>query len=535
MGSQASTSKGFDGYTLSINGRAVAPGRLNELELRDENRVVLRPPRGRSVRASLYIDGIEIVDRGRPYERPEGVEWRWRPSDPIGLHRLRLMIEDVGEYLFEVCGIKRLDLRVKHYVEELRRFALNLIYERCGSEMTDRLKEWFSYLTEHWTKLEPVVERIAREPQRRIHRERVERSIAEIDKIDADVVRSILERIAEGGIAGADAERLRELMGKLADSVVVEEERIDHNTAGNRLLRYHLNGILSKLGELGRSFEGLDEVSRRRLKASEGEETVRLAREFLSNYELKRGVESLTRRVQGRLKDPRLSFLRELGGEVKVEEMVGSEINPPYAQLYRLYRGYEEESPRPLLGVKMPILRGEMTEIYRRWCAVKLLEATLKLGYELREEHIVALNEASVEASLGMGLYSTLRGEGVRLNLYYGRRYGADGLYGSYTSSKWASLSLEAFIDGEGLPKIIVFEPRFDLEYSEEKFERDVDILHILRDAIVDRSTGERLVVGGAVLHPAELELIRFRNLSAIPLRPGRVQGLVTLLGELLL
>ncbi|KYH38383.1 MAG: hypothetical protein AYL28_003930 [Candidatus Bathyarchaeota archaeon B23] len=533
MDTRASTPRDLKGYALSINGRAIAPDRLNELELREENRVVLKPPRGRRARASLHVDGVEVLDRSRPYDDSEAVEWRWRTSDPAGLHRVKLWIEDVGEYLFEIYG-RRLRIGVEPYLEELREFSLNLIYDRYGLEIQGRLGGWYGYLSEHWARLKPVVERISKEPQRRLHRERVEKPIGEINKIDVDVVRSILARVAEGGVEGDESERLREILGKLVDRVEVEEERLDHNTAGNRLLRQHIDILLSKLRELIRTSEGLDEVLRRRLRGSEGDETVRLAREFLSNHELRTGVEALRRRIEGRLRDPRLSFLRELRGEVRPEELMELEANPHYADLHRIIRRYDEEAPDPLLRVKMPILKGEPAEIYKRWCAVKLLEAVLGLGYELGEEQVVALNSSSVEASLEMGRYSMLKGEGKRINLYYRRRYGVDESYGSYTSAKWVSLAVEAFADGDEKPRIIVLEPRFDLEYNEEKFERDVDALHILRDAVVDRSTGERLVVGGIILHPADLEPMRFRELSALPLRPGRVEGLTALLGELL-
>ena len=102
MDSQASTPEGLEGYRLSINGRRLTPGRVNELELGEENRITLLPLKGGSVRASLYIDGVEVIDRGRPYENPEAVEWRWRPDDPTGIHRLILKIEGGGEYLFEI-------------------------------------------------------------------------------------------------------------------------------------------------------------------------------------------------------------------------------------------------------------------------------------------------------------------------------------------------------------------------------------------------------------------------------------------------
>jgi len=534
MGSRASTPENLGSYRLSINGKTLIPGRVNELELGDENKIILLPLKGGSVKASLYIDGVEIVDRSRPYENPEAVEWRWRPGEPTGMHRFTLRIEEVGEYLFEIYGRKRIRIKMEHYLKELRRFSLNLIYQRYGSEIRERLQSWFKYISEHWSRLEPVVERISRKPQRRMYKERVERPIGEVDRIDAEMVKTLLQRIAEREAGEADAEKLRELIGRLADRVIVEEEQIDHDTAGNRLLRYHIDSLLSKLEELRRCCEDLDEVLRGRLKEAERDETVQAAREFLSNHDLKEGVERLRRRIQGRLRDPRLSFLMELKGEARAGELKGMESLPQYAELYKLHRNYGEEAPKPLLGVEMPILRGKPDEIYRRWCAVKLIEVVQDLGYKLEEEHITTLNEESVEASMNVGLYSTLNGESCRVDLYYGRRYGVDEFYGSYTSTKWVSLCLEAFTEGEEKPRIIVFEPRFDLNYSEEKFKRDVDALHILRDAIVDRSTGERLVVGGAILHPADLEPIRFRELSAISLRPGRVEGLTTLLDELL-
>ena len=534
MGSRASTPEGLEGYRLSINGRRITPGRVNELELGEENRIILLPLKGGSVKASLYIDGVEVIDRGRPYENPEAVEWRWRPDDPMGIHRLTLKIEGGDEYLFEIYGRRRIRIEMEHYLKELRRFSLNLIYQRYGHEMRERLQSWFNYISEHWSRLEPVVERISREPQRRVYRERVERPIGEVDRIDAEMVKTLLQRIAERGVGESDAEKLRELIGRLADRVIIEEERVDHDTVGNRLLRYHLDSLLSKLEELKRCCEDLDEVLRGRLREAEGDETVQAAREFLSNHDLKEEVERLRRRIQGRLRDPRLSFLMEIKGEMKGGELEGVEILPHYAELYKLYRNYSEKAPRPLLGVDMPILRGRPDEIYRRWCAVKLLEAVQDLGYKLEEERIITLNEEGIKASMNTGLYSKLNGEGCRVNLYYGRRYGDGEAYGSYTSTKWVSLCLEAFTEGEEKPRIIVFEPRFDLDYSEEKFERDVDTLHILRDAIVDHSTGERLVSGGAILHPADLEPIRFRELSAIPLRPGRVGGLTALLSEFL-
>lgn len=98
MGSRASANSFDERYSLTVNGQAIPPAHSNQLELRDENTVVLKPAGPKTLSADLYIDGKLITEKSRPYEAPGAVAWRWMPTGILDRYLLKLQIEGDAEY-----------------------------------------------------------------------------------------------------------------------------------------------------------------------------------------------------------------------------------------------------------------------------------------------------------------------------------------------------------------------------------------------------------------------------------------------------
>ncbi len=144
----------------------------------------------------------------------------------------------------------------------------------------------------------------------------------------------------------------------------------------------------------------------------------------------------------------------------------------------------------------------------------------------MENENIVKLEEDGVSIGFDDSREVSLAGKDAEVKLVKGRVYENEPPYGSYSTPKRATISIEVF-KGDEVPTIVIFEPIYDLDYSEDRF-RDVDIdrLHVLHDSIVDLRTvrHEKLVKGGFVLHPTRMGYTRYGDLGAISLRPSRTQ-----------
>lgn len=91
-------------YMFTVNGQPLTPLRSNTVRFGSDNVFVLRSVRGGHLKAELYVDSIGIADRGRLYEEPEAVVWRWRPEKVVKRASLRLKMDDDSVYDFEVSA-----------------------------------------------------------------------------------------------------------------------------------------------------------------------------------------------------------------------------------------------------------------------------------------------------------------------------------------------------------------------------------------------------------------------------------------------
>ena len=543
MASLASTSSFEERYKLTVNGQSIPPALSNDLELRNENTVVLRPAGLETLSADLYIDGRLIAEKSRPYDAPEAVAWRWILGEASNRHALRLQIEGDAEYWFEISAKKEWpgEGNLRLMADEMRNFSLNLTHFRYGDEIERRQNAWLNHISEHWEALGPILEMIARSPHRRLAKRRVEKPIHELDRIDAETLNSIISNLEDRVTSkGSGASMVKMLLEGVPLRVMTEEKYLEYDVAENRLLRHHLNTLLSQLKNLLETSVQRDTFLRRDLKLTEGEETVEAARVFLSNYDVMKSIKMLRGRIEARHRDPRLSFLEQVAPlEPPPSATTFLESHPQYRRFHQIYLFYSESAPQPLLQTTFPLLETaqDLSELYSPWCMVKILEAAMRLDYELQEERVTSLEDQRIAAAMPQGLLSILTKGGSRLEIFYGKRYSNEAPYGSYSAPKMVSIALEEFGEDE-VPCIVVFEPRYDLDYTEEKFESvDIDRLHALRDAIVDLRTDSRrrLVVGGCILHPSNMGRLQHDGLSAVSLRPGmRDGGLDEILGELL-
>ena len=126
---------------------------------------------------------------------------------------------------------------------------------------------------------------------------------------------------------------------------------------------------------------------------------------------------------------------------------------------------------------------------------------------------------------------ATFKRGDLRVDVHYMKTYRAVGLpeerYGSYTDEKTPKITLEVFGLDEEIPRIGLFEPVYDPSYSELDFKvRDVQRMHVYRDAIVEYSAGKRpkrrIVEKACILHPSDEAFRLYAGMSAIPLTPER-------------
>ncbi|MFB0558628.1 MAG: DUF2357 domain-containing protein, partial [Candidatus Bathyarchaeia archaeon] len=387
---------------------------------------------------------------------------------------------------------------------------------------------------------EPIIETIALAPSHSLTKRRVKKPIAEVDGLDPEVIKSLIAELESLGVVKTKGgPSVSEALLGLPIRVSVEEEYYDYDNYENRLLKHHIESLASKCGELLEAASDRDRYLRKSLNLSNGEETVNAAKEFLANSEMMAEAEELKKRIDDLLSDPKMDFLEKVSS-LDISQIASETLrsHPNYSRFYDHVLSYERSAPLPMIRLKLTGYQTlEPSELYVRWCTTKILEILMELGYQMENENIVKLEEDGASVGFDDSQEVSLAGKDAVVKLLKGRVYENEPPYGSYSTPKRATISIEVF-KGDEVPTIVIFEPIYDLDYSEDRF-RDIDIdrLHVLHDSIVDLRTDkhEKLVRGGFVLHPTKMGYTMYGDLAAISLKPGRTHRVLEeTLGDLL-
>ena len=425
-------------------------------------------------------------------------------------------------------------------IDEIMEFSIHLVYSKLSVDIGQRLIDWFDNVNSLWREVEPIIETIALAPSHSLSKKRVKKSIQEVDGMDPEVIKSLIAELENLGVVKTKgAPSVSEALLGLPIRVSVEEEYHDYDNYENRLLKHHIESLTAKNGELLEAASERDLYLRKSLKLSIGAETVNAAKEFLTNNEMMSEAEELKKRIDDLLSDPKMDFLKKVSSldiSQTASETLRSHSN--YSKFYDRVLTFERSAPPPIIRLKLAGYQTlEPSELYVRWCTIKILEILKDLSYQLENENIVKLEEGGVSVGFDDSREVSLAGKDAEVKLLKGRVYENEPPYGSYSTPKRATITIEVF-KGDEVPTIVIFEPIYDPDYSEDRF-RDVDIdrLHVLHDSIVDLRTDrhEKLVRGGFVLHPTKMCYTRYGDLAAISLRPGRTHRVLEeTLGDLL-
>jgi hypothetical protein len=422
---------------------------------------------------------------------------------------------------------------INQMTEEIKGFA-DTAYFTLSDDVGQKLTNWFNHIEAHWKEIEPILKTIAASPYHTQLKRKVKKRIDEIESLDPETIDSIMKELNILEDQEEKGASPREIIGSLPLRVSVEVEYPDYDAVENRVLKSHLDALVSRLGELLEVAKTKDDYLRGGLKLSEDDATVARAKEFLANHEIMEAIEGLKGGIEERLEEPKMAFLEQLqqhSGPVTSTKTFST--HPDYSLFYAHLKSYEESAPPLPIRLEFDFENvSEGSSIYAMWCIVKILQALMELGYKLKSESLIGLARAETEEE-GVGIILT--GEGSEIRLAREKLYKREPPYGSYSTPKRVTLALEVF-RGDAVPRVIVFEPKYDFDYSDDSFRiEDLEKLHVLRDSIVDlRDDGhDRIVVSGFVLHPGPSETVRFDDLAGISLRPGAsVNRLVELLGE---
>lgn len=417
---------------------------------------------------------------------------------------------------------REMDLVTELMTDEIRGFT-DTAYSSVSDYIGRSLADCFNHVEAHWNELEQILDSIAASPQYTPLMRRVKKRIDVVEDLDPETVDSIMRELDILKDLEGRGPSYREMLNGLPLRVSVEEELPDYDVVENRVLKSHLGAIVSRLGELLEVAKTRDSYLRIGVKRSGGEDTVATAREFISNHEVMGAIERLKEGIEGRLEEPAMAFLKQLKQHSgPITSARASPTRPDYGRFYALLESYEESAPPPPVRFELKIEKLlESSNIYAMWSAVRIFGALMELGYKIEIESLTTLSRD--ETKVDEGFEVILLGKDSEIRLAYEKLYKREPPYGSYSTPKKVTLAVEVF-RGDVVPRVIVFEPRYDLDYSIDRFRvEDLGRLHVLRDSIVDLRNDEhdRIVVGGLVLHPAPAETVRYDDLAGMSLRPG--------------
>jgi len=368
------------------------------------------------------------------------------------------------------------------------------------------LSEFFSIISHLFGQMEKAMERISIQPHHQMNREQELRNAALVKRASRrnntylarhpqhleKLQRPSLEREngqgigsrpqdehlqadpSRRGVLSINGEDYRPL--RLLDTV----KHLSYDTAENRMLRWMLERILSRLHRLRDQYAQLNRPQ---------------------NYRSRTYDEQFVRRVDGMISrmERMLSanWLQQLSPMRSMSLSLVMQMAPGYREMYRYYltllKGLSIQSDLLRLSMK------EISELYEYWCFLKLNEL-LSRKYQLVRQNVIRLNHSGLFVTLDRGQRSRMEyvnpRSGETFVLYYNS---APDRQGTPTLPQRPDnvLSLRKVDAGQEKEYSFIFDAKYKLNVAEEGSayrasygqpgpqEEDINTMHRYRDAIV--------------------------------------------------
>ncbi|TRO46976.1 DUF2357 domain-containing protein, partial [Candidatus Bathyarchaeota archaeon] len=268
--------------------------------------------------------------------------------------------------------------------EEVSDMYAHIAYKLLRGEASVRNADWLVHIGDHWMELEPVLSLIAEAPHHAMVERAERRPVRSLDASRRSLSETIFDELLYHK-SDDDARRreVRELLEAVPLNVIESGLERNYNTLENRMLKAHLQGLISQLEAVEEVCADIERFLNRAVKFSAGSPTAAWAEERTMNRKALAGIDKLKRNIRGYLETAAFLDEVEAGEELPLETEV-LRSHPNYSRFYSLKKGYEVNTPPPLHNVRalLPELeRG--SPLYERWCWVEIIRSLLRKGFQI--------------------------------------------------------------------------------------------------------------------------------------------------------
>jgi len=278
--------------------------------------------------------------------------------------------------------------------EEVSNMYTHMAYLILEREESMRRAGWLNHIGDHWMELEQVLNLIFEEP----HHTLIERK--SIEGIKPGLSKAIFDEfLLRKSEIDDNYSEVRELLKEIPVNVLEDGFVKNYNTFENKILKAHLQGLLSKLDDVSEMSADIEGLLNRAMKFSEGSSIAIMANKLTKNQEAITEIEGLKGKIQGFLETTAFLDEVEVAQELPLETDVLTS-HPNYSRFYSLKKSYDVNTPPPLFNIRASLPEiGESPNLYERWCEVEIVRSFMRIGFQLDEAstHLLDGNRGFVD------------------------------------------------------------------------------------------------------------------------------------------
>jgi len=235
--------------------------------------------------------------------------------------------------------------------EEVADMYVHMAYTVLQDEVSARCADWLNHIGDHWMELEPVLNLIAEDPYYAMVERTERKALGSLDSLKPELSKTILdELLVRKTEADGEFSEVRELLKEIPVNVIESGVVRNYDTFENRMLKAHLQGLVSQLDAVSEVNTDIEAILNRAIKFSDGSSTARWARELTKNRETITGIEELKGKIQGYAETAVFLDEAEITQELPLEtEALTS--HPIYSRFYAIRKSYDVNTPPPLYNI----------------------------------------------------------------------------------------------------------------------------------------------------------------------------------------
>ena len=274
----------------------------------------------------------------------------------------------------------------KIMAEEVSDMYVHMAYTVLQGEVSARSVDWLNHVGDHWMELEPVLNMIAEDPCYAMVERTERRALGSLESLKPELSKTILdELLVRKSEADGEFSEVRELLKEVPVNVIESGVERNYDTFENRMLKAHLQGLVSLLDNVSEVSTDIEGFLNRAVKFSEGPSIARWVKELTKNREAITGIEELEGKIRRFLETAVFLDDVEVAQELPLEMGVLTS-HPNYSRFYSLKKSYEVNTPPPLnnIRVSLPEMDGPSL-LYERWCGVEIVRSFMRIGFQIDE------------------------------------------------------------------------------------------------------------------------------------------------------